>query len=278
MNPEKNLYLVPHDFSEIADCALRYAINMAKDTSGKVLLTHIVKNHDDIPAAKLKVDQHVSELPKEDQAFVDVKIIEGSIFKEIGKTAEITNASLIVMGSHGAASSFQKLFGSNALKVVGSSAIPFLIIQDSSREERIKNIVLPFSFAKESVQIVEFASSIASKFNAKIHLVGYRDKDSWLARDMKTNEAVVRRHFASHKIDYELVSIPANSDYEDELLKYAHEINADLIAAAYFSSGIRDLFHKFLQTMIENEHGIPVLTINAVEVMSVNSNFSFLSV
>ena len=67
---------------------------------------------------------------------------------------------------------------------------------------------MPFSFAKESVQVAEFASSLAKKFDAKIHLVGYKDADEWLARDIKTNEVVVRRHLAELGIEYELVSIP----------------------------------------------------------------------
>ncbi|MCH2235516.1 MAG: universal stress protein [Crocinitomicaceae bacterium] len=142
----------------------------------------------------------------------------------------------------------------------------------------MNDIVMPFSFAKESVQVAEFASSLAKKFDAKIHLVGYKDADEWLARDIKTNEVVVRRHLAELGIEYELVSIPSGSDYEAGLLEYAKEIDADLIAAAYFSHGIKDLFHQFIQEMIENKHGIPVLTVNAVEVMAINSGYSFITV
>lgn len=277
MSNLNDLYLVPFDFSDTSEAALRYATNLAKIGGGSVLIAHIVKNKDEISIAKIKLKQRIERLPSEDAAVVKSTIMEGNIFRDLSKIAKMTSASVIVMGSHGV-KGMGKLFGSNALKVVGSSGLPFLILNENNQSKEIKNIVLPFSFAKESVQIVEFASSIASKFNSKVHLVGYKDKDEWLARDMKTNEVVVRRHLAETGVDYELVSIPSGSNYDQALLDYAKSINADLIAAAYFSTGVKDLFHKFIQMMIDNDHGIPVLTINSVEVMAVNSHYSFLTV
>lgn len=274
---KNDVYLVPFDFSDIAEAALDYAINLAKIGGGEVLVAHVVKSRSDISIAKIKLKQRIDKLSAENKAFVKSTVMEGSIFNDLSKMAEMTSASVVVMGSHGA-SGMQKLFGSNALKVVGSSSLPFLILNNKKPTGDIKNIVLPFSFARESVQIVEFAASIAAKFNSKIHLVGYKDKDEWLARDMKTNEVVVRKHLAATGVDYELVSIPSGSDYDKSLLEYAKSIDADLIAAAYFSTGVKDLFHKFIQMMIDNDHGIPVLTINSVEVMAVNSHYSFLTV
>ena len=278
MNSAANdLFLVPFDFTVVTESALKYAISLARTTNGRVLLTHIVKDEEDIPAAETKIIEKLEELDPADRELVNIKVMEGSIFKDIAKTAESSNASMIIMGAH-QASGFQKLFGSNALKMVESASVPFLILKDFRDNAEIKNIVLPFSFAKESLQIVEFAGSVASKFGGKVHLVGYKDKDEWLARDMRTNEVVVRKYLTEAKVNYELVPIAAGADYEKELLDYAKKIDADLIAAAYFSTGIKALFHKFLQAMLDNEYKIPVLTINAVEVMAVNSSYSFLTV
>ncbi len=276
-NSTEDLYLVPFDFTSISERALDYALRMALTGGGKVMVIHIVKDHDDVAIAKIKLDQKIGNHRPAELKILQSNVVVGSIFSDIGKTAESTSASIIVMGSHGAVG-LQKILGSHALKIVSSSVLPFLVVHSEHKTPGLENIVLPFSFARESVQIVEFASSLALKFGSKLHLVGYRDKDEWLARDMKTNEVVVRKHLAKCGVNYELVAIPAGSNYEKELLAYAHKIDADLIAAAYFSTGIKDLFHKFIQEMLDNEYGIPVLTVNAVEVMAVNSNYSFLTV
>lgn len=270
-------YLVTHDFTSVSDDALHFALKLARTGGGKVLIGHIVKSHDEVAAAELKLSDIIEELPDEDKDRTEYKVLIGNIFDDINKMAELTDVSVIVMGTHGP-QGLQKVFGSNALKMVSSSSVPFIITQENEKDSEINDIVMPFSFQRESVQVTQFASSLAQKYDATIHLVGYRDKDEWLLRDMKTNQAIVRKHLAQHDIKYNMVTLPGNKPYEKELMDYAAVVDADLIAAAYFPQGIRALFHSFLQEMIMNDHKIPVITINAPEVMAVNSGFSFLTV
>ena len=277
MSTEKaDLYLVPFDFTTVTEEAMHFALQLAHKGGGSVLLAHIVKNEDDVIEGEQKLILEVKKLKQEDQAIIDVKVMAGSIFDDLDKIGDLTGASVIVMGTHGV-TRFQKLFGSNALKVVSSSDIPFIITQENQRTPKIEHIVMPFSFAKESVQVTQFATSLASKYDATIHLVGYKDSDEWLLRDMKTNQVIVRRHLTSNKIKHEVVNLEGKASYEEELMAYAKESGADLFAAAYFSQGIKSIFHSFLQAMITNEHKIPVITINAPEVMTVGSG-SFLTV
>lgn len=271
-----DLYLVPYDFTTVTDEAMHFALQLAHKGGGSILIAHIVKNDDDIIEGEQKLKLIVRKLKQEDQKITKFKVMAGSIFDDLDKIGELTGASYIVMGTHGV-TRFQKLFGSNALKVVSSSKIPFIITQENQRTPKIENIVMPFSFAKESVQVTQFAAVLAEKYDATIHLVGYRDKDEWLLRDMKTNQAIVRRHLTTNKIKHDIITLPGIDSYEDELMAYAHESGADLFAAAYFSQGIKSVFHSFLQAMITNEYKIPVITINAPEVMTVSSGFSFLT-
>lgn len=255
---------------------MHFALQLAHKGGGSILIAHIVKSDDDIIEGEQKLKLVVKKLSEQDQKITKFKVMAGSIFDDLDKIGELTGASVIVMGTHGV-TRFQKLFGSNALKVVSSSSIPFIITQENQRTPKIENIVMPFSFAKESVQVTQFAATLAAKYDATIHLVGYRDKDEWLLRDMKTNQAIVRRHLTSHKIKHDIITLPGKDSYEEELMAYAHESGADLFAAAYFSQGIKSVFHSFLQAMITNEYKIPVITINAPDVMTVG-NMSFLTV
>ncbi|MCB9223272.1 MAG: universal stress protein [Crocinitomicaceae bacterium] len=271
-----DLYLVPYDFTTTTEQAFKFALNLAHKGGGRIMLAHIVKKGDQVSVYEKKLSGIISKLSAEDQAIVEAKVIEGNVFSDINKIANTVGASVIVMGTHGS-SGLKKIFGSDALKVVSNSNVPFILTQEGQEVHEINDIVMPFSFARESVQVTQVAASLAKKYDATIHLVGYRDKDEWLLRDMRTNQAIVRKHLNEHGIKYNIANLPNKEGYEKELMAYARIVDADLIAAAYFSQGIRGVFHSFIEAMIANDDKIPIITINAPEVMAVTSGFSFLT-
>ena len=213
----------------------------------------------------------------EDQGRATTKVIVGDLYEDMGKAGELLKAALIVMGTHGA-SGMQKVFGSNAIKMIRNSGSPFLITQGKKSVDKLKTIVMPFSFAKETIQITSFAGIIAKQFKAKIHLVGFHDKDQWLEHKVQSNQLVVRKHLTDNDVAHEIVNLPRTDSYEQELMDYANKVDADIIAAAYFKEGIMPTPNSFMQMMLENELNVPVLTVNSEELSVVNSNYSFMTV
>lgn len=271
------IYLVPHDFSKVAESATRLAIDLAEANDGIAYLLHIVGKESERIEARQNFKNLVAEMSEKDQKYVTTKVIVGDLYEDTGKAGDILKASLIVMGTHGA-KGMQKLFGSHAVKMISNASNPFLITQGKKKVEKIRTIVMPFNFAKESLQIITFASSIAKKFKAKIHLVGYHEKDQWLEQKTQSNLLVARRHLVDQSVEHEIVNLEGKDSYEKELLAYAKTVDADIIAAAYFKEGILPSPNSFIQLMIENDHDIPLLTVNSAELSVINSNYSFMSV
>ena len=271
------IYLIPFDFTSVSESALRLGLDLAEANNGSVYLLHIVKKNSEKTTARKQFTEVFGSLTPAEQSVTSTKVIVGDLYEDVGKAGDILKASLIVMGTHGA-QGMQKVFGSHAVKLINSSSTPFLITQGKKSVDKIKNIVMPFSFEKESIQITTFAASIAKKFNAKIHLVGCHDTDDWIETKTKTNQLVVRRAFNELGVDHEIVNFAPSKTYEEEVLKYAKEIDADIIAAAYYKEGFLPSPNTFIQTMIENEHQIPLLTVNSEELTVINSNYSFMSV
>jgi len=230
----------------------------------EVVLLHIVKSESKQDEANEKLQAVVNGLADDQKSRVSYKVVVGKLFEDINSVGEEINATKIIMGTHGAGG-LQKILGSNALKVVNSSGIPFLITQETKDYNEINRIVMPFSYDKETIQVVQFATALAQKYDACIDLIGFRDKDEWLAKDMKVNEAIMRRALTDEKVEHSIVALPGKKSYEKELMDYAKESGADLFAAAYMSDSIIPSYGKgaFLQMLITNEHNIPVLTINA---------------
>ncbi|GAB5418687.1 MAG: hypothetical protein Crog4KO_04440 [Crocinitomicaceae bacterium] len=271
------IYLVPVDFTSEAASAVKLALDLAKANNGSTYLLHVVSKSADKVNARNQFADFLQDFSEEEMTLISTNVIEGDIFNDIGKAGDILKASLIVMGTHGA-HGMQKVFGSRAVKLISSSATPFLITQGKREVERIKNIVMPFSFAKESIQITTFVGSIAKKFNATIHLCGFHDKDDWLDAKTKSNQLVVKRALDEMNASYEIAHLPPSKTYNKDLVDFAKSIDADMFAAAYFKEGILPTPNSFIQGMIENELNLPLLTVNAEELSVINSNYSFMTV
>jgi nucleotide-binding universal stress UspA family protein len=271
------LYLVPFDFTPVSESALRLALDLAEANDGSVYLLHIVSKNSEKLDARNKFKETVDGLTSIEQSRLTTNVIEGDLYEDMGKAGDLLKASLIVMGTHGA-KGMQKVFGSHAVKMISNSGTPFMITQGKKSIDKINTIVMPFSFAKESIQISTFAGRIAQKFKAKIHLVACHDKDQWIEHKTQSNQLVVRKHFSSNGIECEIVNLPGTESYEKELLDYSNGVDADIIAAAYYKEGILPSPNSFIQAMIENELQVPLLTVNAEELSVINSNYSFMSV
>jgi nucleotide-binding universal stress UspA family protein len=263
------IYLVPCDFSPKFDSALRLGLDLAEYNKGSVMMMHVVSKKSEKAGAIHKMKKVMEALKPEDRTFVEYRVIEGDIYDDIAKAAEILNVALIVMGTHGA-KGMQKLMGSHALKMVNATGAPFMITQGNKHIDKLKNIVFPFSQDKESIQVAPFVYTIAKQFNSTVHLAGFHDKDSLIESKMKNHQRLLVNYFADHKTQCVVANIDKTKDFEKELITYAKEVDADLFAATFFSTSLIKGMSGFLQALIENEYSIPVLTVNA-EDLSVSS-------
>ena len=266
---QKPIYLVPCDFSEKFESALRLGIDLAVYNKGSVMSIHIVSKKSDKIEAKQKMKKVIAALKDEERELVEYRVLVGDIYDDIAKAAEVLNVAFIVMGTHGA-KGMQKLMGSHALKLVNSTSSPFMITQGNKYIDKMKNIVFPFSHEKESVQVAMFTAGIAKQFGSKVHLIGFHDKDSLIESKMKSNLMLLKNYFTEQKIDFVVADIDKSQDFEKELMTYADVVDADLFAATFFSSSLIKGVSGFLQFLIENESSIPVLTVNSEE-LSVSS-------
>ena len=123
----KKSFIVPHDFTSVADIALEHAIATARPLNAEVQLIHVVSKENQIHEANIKLQEIVDKYASEEVGIVpNVRI--GNIFEDIGDFASEHEAELIFMGTHGA-HGWQHVTGSHALKVVTNSSVPFIIVQ-----------------------------------------------------------------------------------------------------------------------------------------------------
>jgi len=136
-------FLVPIDFSECADQALEYAINLGRGLGARLTLLHVIQS---VPLGG--VDMGVTlpytylqdleaEIMQSMEACLarvtaagiegDIVVVHGVPFHEIVEAAKAQKVDLIIIGTHGRTGLQHILLGSVAEKVVRLAPCPVLV-------------------------------------------------------------------------------------------------------------------------------------------------------
>jgi universal stress protein A len=136
-------FLVPLDFSEYANQALDYAINLASKLGARLTLLHVVQS---LPMGGVDMGltlpyTYIQDLEAEIMESMndhlrrvtaaglegEVAVVHGVPFHEIIEMAKTKQVDLIIMGTHGRTGLQHVLLGSVAEKVVRLAPCPVLV-------------------------------------------------------------------------------------------------------------------------------------------------------
>ncbi len=258
----KNLYIVPHDLTEVGNAALRYALFLGKRIETEIRILHIISDRSKATQASLKIDQIVGEFDIPENVSITKVVKEGSIFEDIAKISKINQAQLIIMGTHGE-KGLQKLFGSHAMKVVTSTEIPFMVVQKETQPKELNKIVVPIDLAKESLQIVKLVGDLATIYDAEVHILGEKQRDESLSLQMKSRIQIVQQQYEDRNVSCHINLFDEGGSYSKKIIDYSKQNQIDLIALAYHTEAIIASFDKFAQNLITNPGALPCLVINS---------------
>ncbi len=263
-------YLVPHDFSSVGDTATLQAIKLAQKSNGEVHILHIIKKSSEEATAAEKIKEIVSRLrPQENSPKFTYSIKKGNIFKDISSVAAAKKASLIIMGTHGIVGMQQKMFGSFAAKVIQSSDVPFLIVQDGNISDKFDSIIMPVDMTAQSIQVLSAAIRIALIFDSEMTILGIKSKDAIFARKISTHITVVKKQMQKYNVKGKVVLFPDTGGFKEKVMDYGKEIGTDVFAIAYNSgNSLIPKLDQFAQSFITNPQKTPTLIINSKDVTS----------
>lgn len=259
--------IVPSDFSSTSDVAVNYACEISKTLKTPVEIVHIAKDHSEEANALNKLSTQISKHKEKTGVEASPVVRFGNIYEEIPKMTEELTGELVIMGTHGL-TGLQYLTGSNALRVISDSDAQFIVVQDkTTKGANIQRILVPLDLHKETKQKIKFASDLAKKFNAEVHVICPKESDEYLNNQVKRNMAYAEGYFIDNGIACKTkVTEEDSSVFVKELLKYAHYADIDLICILNFAG--ERLIHAFgvdaEQQVITNDAGIPVLVINPI--------------
>jgi nucleotide-binding universal stress UspA family protein len=264
--------IVPWDFSPVTENALKYALKISAFSNQTAIeLIHVVESGGIFSKGKLN-EKDASEKLKADMVKIketygiEIKPVvqTGSIFHTISEYAFDIEADLVIMGTHGI-KGVQKLTGSWALKVIAGSNVPFLVVQDEPKSERIfENVIFPLDFRINEKERLRWAIKTATEFNSRIHMILPHAGDSGILKKVNYNLAFAKKHLDTHEIKYEVHSAGKGGSFSEEIIKLAVDIEADLILIMTTPNlDFTDyMFGAQEQYVIANNAKIPVMCIN----------------
>jgi nucleotide-binding universal stress UspA family protein len=270
---DKKTFIVPHDFTAVADVALEHAIATAKPLGAQVFILHVVSKEKNTSEAEEKLAKII-----ENQAKSGVDLIPsvrvGTIFDDIGEFAAEHHAELIFMGTHGA-HGWQHIMGSHALKVITNSNVPFIIVQEKGvKETGYDDIVVPMDLHKETKQKLAIVANLAQYFNSRVHVITPDESDEFLRHQVNANIKFAKKFFSDKGISVTATLAPS-SGFDKEVVKHAVNIDADLIAIMNLNrkNFLGTITANYEQYIITNDAKIPALVVNPVDLNPYGSSF-----
>src|SRR5262245_13609228 len=147
--PKVKKILAPTDFSELSKRGVRYALELARDSSAEVIVYHVIDlgeeqpdvrtpygpYHDMLQDNRRVLDKFLNEGFADCIDLVEVRrVVEfGRTFKNIVEIADQENVDVIVMATHGRTGLEHIILGSVAEKVVARSSRPVLVVPATER-------------------------------------------------------------------------------------------------------------------------------------------------
>ena len=254
MSAKKNKILVPTDFTRVADNAISHAMVLAKHIGGEVYLLHVVPKQNEVDEARRKLDMETGRAKALDSSVPVHKLVRvGSIFDDIGDAAAEIDATLIVMGTHGMRG-MQFITGSNALRVITSSNVPF--------------IVVPLDLHKETRQKLSLVADMAKYFKSKVHLITPSESDEFLHKQLVNHIKFAKQYLDERGIEHDATIAKEDSgDFVKAVVKHAITVDADALVIMNLAQG--NIFGllgvPYEQEIITNQAQIPVMCMNPRE-------------
>jgi len=141
--------LAPTDFTEVSKAGIRYALEMARDTSAEVVVYHAIEvggewkdkppkvaaYHDMLKESRQLLDDFITDNFGDCIDLVEVRysVEFGTPHKNIVEKAAAEGVDMIVMSTHGRTGVEHLILGSIAEKVVARAPCPVLIVPRHDR-------------------------------------------------------------------------------------------------------------------------------------------------
>lgn len=270
--------IVPVDFSPVSLNAAKFALKLASQTGGKIVLLHAFLSPSAMPVLgdielteeglwdfyTEELNQLIEKLEKEDPAIkIEQMQIRGTVTESVRQLTDALSTQMIVMGTSGAGNSNILLFGSNTLRVTEESSVPVLIVPPDAEYKSISDIGLTTDFIKVDERIPEKKiEEVIGMFGARLHIMHVDDESKNWNEETPLQSGLIESMFQEFHPEYHFIN---HKNLAEGLSEFAERNSIEmLIAIKGEYNWLQKLFHKNHVKELALHSRIPLLVINHV--------------
>ncbi len=266
--------LVPTDFSDCAQAASDFAIQLAVVSGSELVFLHLAIDHypksasgipreivaHEVQQERYKLQKLVSQA---EAAKVSAKyeLILGNGQEHIEDYIKPFEIDWMVMGSHGATGIREAIIGSKTQHVLRYVDIPCLVIKQKV-DAIPRNILLASTFTHNSHSEIKEAVNYASLVGGMMHLLHINSPDQKM--DEKGTMEIMSKMMDQFKSIASTVNIAETNDKEFGITQFAKDIKADIIVVPNERKSVMArIFNPVLAEQLINHAQLPVLVLSA---------------
>jgi nucleotide-binding universal stress UspA family protein len=251
----KNIIIHPTDFSSCAMSALQYAEKLCKAMYAELLLVHAIDlnklaGYDDSGRSLLSRSKEIEDEARQEISKIGeeiankgiqskARIYKGSLQGCLPKLISEIQPKMVVMGTTGAGSFSNTIFGSNTYAMVQSSSAPVLAIPENGEFSLCQNVLLASDLSRTDFNpsILDYLSDLVRQVDAKLELL-YVPNESTNGESL---EGIIAKLNASGHDDLE-IEMAKGVDYIKAIEDYLKGHNTDLFAMIISDKNVLEKF------------------------------------
>lgn len=272
----KNI-LIPTDFSQNANLASELGVQIARKLHTGVTFLHLISTPVDwrkipldkealYPETKAAIGDardkmHKLERKAENMGVAaSASLIFNTGMEEIHKYINKNSFLLVVMGTH-SQKGFEKVTGTNTLKVIHKSLVPVLAVKAPYEPTIPRQWVIVSDFQEESQKEFDTLMELAKGLEASVDVL-YINTPYYFAETPEITEKMDTFLSRYPEIKEKKHIIDAHNE-ERGIEAFAKDCNCELIAViTHGKTGLTPLFRRSITERLLNNLDLPVLSIN----------------
>ncbi|NND31529.1 MAG: universal stress protein [Saprospiraceae bacterium] len=256
--------IVPTDFSETADNAIKYGAELAKNFEGGLEIVHILNPATDLNTGYM-IDPGIEKLKREKLEKITQKVSEDYDIRASSRfilgfpIEELANLSaesdvLLVVGATGESDILENVFGSVASHLAQRAKSPVLIVPKGVEFTAFKEVVYASNDPGLDHKIANLVKNFVSHFDSRLHSVHIGKDESYPQWQM---EAIFGGKDAVPEL---LISHMDEKNVVEALNKYCEKAGADLVILSTRQRGFwRTLVHSSITREMALHPHLPLL-------------------
>jgi len=262
----KDVILIPWDYSEASEVALKHGIQLAREVNNFIMLVRFLEKPGIFTgkAAKEKIIAEEKEKLKEvgkrvmeehgTNPYIAVEL--GSSASNVSRLARDAKANLVITGKSYKLNDKVTYSPQGIVKRLKGIDIPFVIAQEKPAHSYYKEIVVPLDADKHYKETLQWVVYLSKYYNCNINIIKPYIKDDFDKKEMANNIYFTKKMLDKKSIIYGIKTAKKNRDFQDEVLRFSEMIDSDLIVMMVKK------YNQFIAEKPDYDQKIPIMVIN----------------